>query len=139
MSSTSYSIPRFVRTAPWALSRGAAQVMFQDNPWTGLLFIIGIFAGSYIEGMPVVAWGALAGLVTSTLAGMFFRFPRHTRRLRTAHFPRTHHMDVDCTRDMRGAHHMGAHRHEQHTLPVAHKLIHISFRVLHMVLPARRA
>lgn len=75
MSSTSYSIPRFVRTAPWALSRGAAQVMFQDNPWTGLLFIIGIFAGSYIEGMPVVAWGALAGLVTSTLAGMFFRFP----------------------------------------------------------------
>lgn len=43
--------------------------MFQCSAWTGLLFLSGIFWGSYECHMPQVAWGALVGLVASTLAG----------------------------------------------------------------------
>lgn len=52
-----------------SLLRGAGQVMFQCNAWTGLLFLCGIFWGSYECGSPHVAWGAVVGLVVSTLAG----------------------------------------------------------------------
>ncbi len=51
------------------LLRGAGQVMFQNSAWTGLLFLAGIFWGTYQEGLGIVAWGALLGLVVSTLAG----------------------------------------------------------------------
>lgn len=49
--------------------RGAGQVMFQNNAWTGLLFVIGIFWGAYESGNGSVAWGALLGLAISTLTG----------------------------------------------------------------------
>ena len=52
-----------------SLLRGAGQVMFQCNSWTGLLFLCGIFWGSYESGLPHVAWGAVVGLIVSTLAG----------------------------------------------------------------------
>lgn len=52
-----------------ALLRGSGQVMFQQNAWTGLLFLIGIFWGAYSAGAPQVAWGALLGLVASSFAG----------------------------------------------------------------------
>ncbi len=51
------------------LLRGAGQVMFQGSWWTGLMFLIGIFWGSYATGNPAVGWGALLGLVASTAAG----------------------------------------------------------------------
>ncbi len=54
---------------------GAGQVMFQDNAWTGLLIVIGIFWGSYYADgtpAPLVAWGALVGLIVSTAAGYIF-------------------------------------------------------------------
>lgn len=50
--------------------RGAGQVMFQQSAWTGLLFLAGIFWGAYECHTPAVAWGAVAGLVASTVAGM---------------------------------------------------------------------
>ena len=75
MSDATFSIKRLAGTAPWAMCRGAGQVMFQDNVWTGVLFIIGIFVGAYMEGMPVVVWGALTGLAVSTLAGYLFKMP----------------------------------------------------------------
>ncbi len=50
--------------------RGAGQVMFQQSAWTGLLFLMGIFWGSYQTGTPAVAWGALVGLLVSTFAGI---------------------------------------------------------------------
>ena len=50
--------------------RGAGQVMFQQSAWTGLLFLVGIFWGAYECHTPAVAWGALVGLVASTVAGM---------------------------------------------------------------------
>jgi len=52
--------------------RGAGQVMFQNNPLTGLLFIIGIGWGAFASGTGVVAIGAAIGLVvaTATAIGM---------------------------------------------------------------------
>lgn len=58
-----------------ALLRGGGQVMFQGNAWTGLLFICGIFWGAYEEGMGVVAWGAVVGLIVSTITGYVLRQP----------------------------------------------------------------
>lgn len=58
-----------------ATLRGAGQVMFQGNAWTGLLIMIGIFFGSYFadgKPTPLVAWGALVGLIVSTAAGYIF-------------------------------------------------------------------
>jgi urea transporter len=46
--------------------RGAAQVMLQDNPLTGLLFLAGIAWGTVSAGMPQVVVGALVGLVGAT-------------------------------------------------------------------------
>lgn len=43
--------------------------MFMDNALTGLLFLAGIFTGSYINGSPAVAWGALVGLLSANIAG----------------------------------------------------------------------
>lgn len=51
------------------LLRGSGQVMFQQNAWTGLLFLIGIFWGAFNAGAPQVAIGALVGLLASTFAG----------------------------------------------------------------------
>lgn len=51
------------------LLNGSGQVMFQQNPWTGLLFLAGIFWGSYECHLPQVAWGAVVGLIASTIAG----------------------------------------------------------------------
>ncbi len=49
--------------------RGVGQVMFQQSAWTGLLFMAGIFWGSYVNHVPEVAWGALVAVVVSTIAG----------------------------------------------------------------------
>lgn len=58
-------------SAVTATLNGAGQVMFQQSPWTGLLFLAGIFWGSYECHLPQVAWGAVVGLVASTVAGLF--------------------------------------------------------------------
>lgn len=55
--------------------RGAGQVMFQNNAWTGLLFIFAIFWGSIHDGETMVAWGALLGLTASTVTGHILRLP----------------------------------------------------------------
>jgi len=47
------------------LLRGTGQVMFQNNPLTGLLFFIGIFINS-----PLLGLAGLIGLLTSTVAAM---------------------------------------------------------------------
>lgn len=58
-----------------AILRGTGQVMFQGNVLTGLLFLCGIFWGAYQEGQGVVAWGALVGVISSTVAGYVVRLP----------------------------------------------------------------
>jgi urea transporter len=53
--------------------RGTGQVMFQNNPLTGLLFLIAIAWGSIATGMPQVFVGGLLGLVIATLTAMWLR------------------------------------------------------------------
>jgi urea transporter len=53
--------------------RGAGQVMFQDNPVSGLLFIVAICWGSYAGGVPEVANGGLVALIASTFAAYWLR------------------------------------------------------------------
>lgn len=48
--------------------RGCGQVMFQNNPLTGLLFLIGIFVNSALLGL-----AGLIGLVVSTLTAIILR------------------------------------------------------------------
>ena len=52
---------------------GIGQVMFQQSFWTGLVFLAGIFWGSYECNLPQVAWGALVGAVAATLTGYIVR------------------------------------------------------------------
>jgi urea transporter len=53
--------------------RGIGQVMFQNNPLSGLLFFIGIGWGSYAAGMPQVAIGGLLAVVVATLTAQWLR------------------------------------------------------------------
>lgn len=57
------------------LLRGTGQVMFQNSAWTGLFFIVGIFWGAYAEGLGIVAWGALVGVIVSTVTGYILGQP----------------------------------------------------------------
>lgn len=50
--------------------RGCAQVMFQNNPLTGLFFFIAILVGAYGEGNPAVAFGCVLGTAVATLTGL---------------------------------------------------------------------
>ncbi|MCM1071457.1 MAG: urea transporter [[Clostridium] fimetarium] len=52
-----------------SLLNGAGQVMFQQSPLAGALFLAGIFWGAFECGTPQVALGAVLGLAASTLAG----------------------------------------------------------------------
>lgn len=52
---------------------GIGQVMFQQSWLTGLLFLAGIFWGSYANGLPQVAWGALVGAAVSTATGFLMQ------------------------------------------------------------------
>ena len=56
---------------------GVGQVMFQQSAWTGLLFLAGIFWGSYENHIPEVAWGAVVGAIVSTFAGYLLQ-PKST-------------------------------------------------------------
>lgn len=66
---TKISYPLSLNGSVRDLLRGSGQVMFQQSAWTGLLFIAGIFWGSYAANAPQVAWGALLGLLASSFAG----------------------------------------------------------------------
>ena len=56
-----------------ACLRGAAQVMLQNNPVTGLLILIGIAVGSVHGGHPRVILGVVVALVVGTLAAVLLR------------------------------------------------------------------
>jgi urea transporter len=50
--------------------RGAGQVMFQNNPLTGLIFLLGIGWGAFASGTGAVAIGAVIGLVVATITAI---------------------------------------------------------------------
>lgn len=53
--------------------RGIGQVMFQDNPVSGLLFFVAVAWGSYAADVPQVAIGGLLGVVVATLTAQWLR------------------------------------------------------------------
>jgi urea transporter len=57
------------------LLRGCGQVMFQNNPLTGLLILIGIFINS-----PLLGLAGLIGLIVSTVAAMLLQVDRNLVR-----------------------------------------------------------
>lgn len=57
------------------LLKGPAQVMFQGNALTGVLFLVGIFWGAIENGAPEVAIGGLVALIVSTLTGYILHLP----------------------------------------------------------------
>ena len=46
--------------------RGSGQVIYMDNPLTGLLNFVALFWGAYAEGIPAVAWGSLVATFLGT-------------------------------------------------------------------------
>jgi urea transporter len=52
--------------------RGTGQVMFQNNPLSGALFLAAVGWGSYAAGAPHVAIGGLVALVVATLTARWF-------------------------------------------------------------------
>lgn len=68
-------LPTQIRLLPRTFFRGIGQVMFQQSWWTGLLFLAGIFWGSYHCHLPQVAWGAVVGTAAATLAGYLLGEP----------------------------------------------------------------
>lgn len=63
---------KFLRFIDYNL-RGIGQVMFMDNPLSGLLFFVAIGWGSIAAGMPQVAIGGLVALVAGTLMAQWLR------------------------------------------------------------------
>ena len=53
--------------------RGFAQVMFQDNPLTGVLFLAAIAWGSTVAGVPHVLVAGVLGVVASTLTAVWLK------------------------------------------------------------------
>ncbi|MCM3904059.1 MAG: urea transporter [Pyrinomonadaceae bacterium] len=51
--------------------RSIGQVMFQNNPLTGLLFLAAVAWGSYVGGVPRVFIGGLVAVVTATLTAQW--------------------------------------------------------------------
>src|SRR5271166_331733 len=58
--------------------RGVGQVMFQDNPLTGLLFLAAVAWGSFAAGAPEVFVAGILAVVTATLAALWLRVDRPT-------------------------------------------------------------
>lgn len=53
--------------------RGIAQVMLQNNPLTGVLFLAAIVWGAFAAGAPEVLFAGLLALLTATLTAMWLR------------------------------------------------------------------
>jgi urea transporter len=60
--------------------RGIGQVMFQDNPLTGALFLAAIGWGSYAAGVPQVALCGVLALVVATLTAQWLRVDQASLR-----------------------------------------------------------
>ncbi len=53
--------------------RGVGQVMFQDNPLTGVIFLAAIAWGSAVAGAPAVLFAGVLGVIVATLTAMWLK------------------------------------------------------------------
>jgi len=60
--------------------RGIGQVMFQDNPLSGLFFLVAIGWGAYAAGVPEVAIGGLLAVVVATLTALWLKVDKTALR-----------------------------------------------------------
>ena len=60
--------------------RGIGQVMFQDNPLSGALFLAAIAWGSFAAGVPQVLFGGLLAVVAATLTAQWLRVDQASLR-----------------------------------------------------------
>ena len=117
--------------------RGAGQVMFQPSAWSGLFFMVGIFWGAYSSHTPEVAWGAVLGLLVSTLTGYWIDMPSEDGRQGLWGF---NGVLVGCAFPtflggagaLLGNDRLGAHGNEQRDGTVEGQFIHLSVRILHV-------
>ena len=58
--------------------RGVGQVMFQNNPLTGALFLAAIGWGSYAAGVPQVAIAGVLAVVVATLTAQWLRVDKES-------------------------------------------------------------
>ncbi len=58
---------RFIQT----IFRGIGQVMFQNNMYSGMLFLLGIFYNSWLLGL-----AAIAGVIISTCTAQILKYPK---------------------------------------------------------------
>ncbi|MEU9509165.1 urea transporter [Micromonospora sp. NPDC048170] len=63
-----------------ACLRGAAQVVLQNNPLTGLLILVAVAWGAFENGQPRVFGGAVLGLVVGTATALALRVDRTSLR-----------------------------------------------------------
>src|SRR5262245_65484361 len=63
---TRWSAPSLLRFLDENL-RGVGQVMFQDNPLSGALFLVGIAWASYAAGAPEIVLGGILAVLVATL------------------------------------------------------------------------
>jgi urea transporter len=54
----------FFRRFPDQVLKGLGQVMLQENRWTGLFFLLGLFSGGWVPGLAALL-GAVAGTATA--------------------------------------------------------------------------
>jgi urea transporter len=57
--------------------RGVAQVLFQNNPLSGALFLAAISWGSYQAGVPQVAIAGVVAVVVATLTAQWLHTDNH--------------------------------------------------------------
>jgi urea transporter len=60
--------------------RGSGQVMLQNNPLTGVLFLVGVGWGACAAGTPQLAIGALVGLVVATCTAIWLQVDKASLR-----------------------------------------------------------
>ncbi|MER7420365.1 urea transporter [Micromonospora peucetia] len=63
-----------------ACLRGAAQVVFQNNPLTGLLILVALAWGAFENGQPRVFGGGVLGLVVGTVTALALQVDRTSLR-----------------------------------------------------------
>lgn len=61
----------FMKNYIKTILRGVGQIMFQNNAYTGLIFLVGIFYNSWIFGM-----GAILGNIISTFSAKCFKYSK---------------------------------------------------------------